>query len=141
MSNTDEIRWKQRMDHFKSALSLLRTALEDRPLDEYSDLEQEGIIQRFEYTFELAWKTMRDLLFYEGYDEPSPRSVIRRAFEMGYVSEDDVECWFDALEKRNLLSHTYRRELAVEALDLISNRYATILYRLHALLERKREER
>ncbi len=140
MSNSDEIRWRQRLDHFRTALSLLRTALEERPINEYSDLEQEGIIQRFEYTFELAWKTLKDLLFYEGYDETSPRSVIRRAFEMGYISEDDVECWFDALEKRDLLSHTYRRKLALEALDLISNRYASMLNRLHALLERKRDE-
>ena len=59
---------------------------------------------------------------------------------MKYISEDDVEVWFDALEKRNLLSHTYRRELAEEALGLINTRYADILKRLYAELKRKLDE-
>ena len=60
MSNSDEIRWKQRYENFSKAIALLGEALEARPIDEYSRLEQEGIVQRFEYTFELAWKTFKD---------------------------------------------------------------------------------
>jgi nucleotidyltransferase substrate binding protein (TIGR01987 family) len=57
-----DIRWQQRFQNFDRAFVLLRSALQDRPLDEYSALEQEGIIQRFEYAYELAWKTMKDYL-------------------------------------------------------------------------------
>jgi|APCry1669188970_1035186.scaffolds.fasta_scaffold165498_3 nucleotidyltransferase substrate binding protein (TIGR01987 family) len=58
----EDIRWKQRFDNFGCAFKLLQSALTSRVLDDFSDLEQEGIIQRFEYTFELAWKTMKDYL-------------------------------------------------------------------------------
>ena len=60
MSNSGEIRWKQRYENFSKAIALLGEALEARPIDEYSRLEQEGIVQRFEYTFERAWKTLKD---------------------------------------------------------------------------------
>ena len=53
----EDIRWKQRFDNFDRAFTLLHSALQSRALDDFSDLEQEGIIQRFEYSFELAWKT------------------------------------------------------------------------------------
>ena len=56
----EDIRWIQRFNNFKRAISLLRSALEERALSEYSNLEQEGIIQRFEYTLELAWKVLKD---------------------------------------------------------------------------------
>ncbi len=135
MSNSDEIRWRQRLGNFSKALLLLNEALEAKPIDEYSRLEQEGIIQRFEYTFELAWKTVKDKLYYEGYDEKTPRAVIRRAFEVGYVTEDEAELWLDSLEKRNLLSHTYNEALAQQALRLVSETYFPLLRSLHRRLE------
>ena len=79
MSNTDEIRWQQRLENFGKAISQLETACSR---DEYSDLERAGLVQMFEFSFELAWKTLKDLLFSEGYDEKTPRSVIRRSFEV-----------------------------------------------------------
>lgn len=55
----NDIRWKQRFQNFDRVFILLRSALEDQPLDQLSDLEQEGVIQRFEYSYELAWKTIK----------------------------------------------------------------------------------
>lgn len=103
MSNTDEIRWHQRLDNFGKAMAQLKAACNQ---EEYSDLERAGLVQMFEFSFELAWKVLKDLLFYEGFDAGTPRAVIRTAFTAGYLSEDDSEVFLDALDKRNLLSHT-----------------------------------
>lgn len=135
MSNTDEIRWQQRLDSFRKALAQLEAACE---LDEYSDLERAGLVQTFEFSFELGWKALKDLLFYEGYDEKTPRDVLRRAYEVGYIDETDTEIGLDALDKRNLLSHTYNEETAQEALLLIKEQYAPMLRRVRdKLVERQ----
>jgi nucleotidyltransferase substrate binding protein (TIGR01987 family) len=135
MSNTDEIRWKQRLANFNKAMSQLDAACEE---DEYSDLERAGLVKTFEFSFELAWKTLKDLLFYEGYEENTPRDVLRRAFEAGYLDEAAAETALDALDKRNLLSHTYNEKTAQEAVDLIKDRYAPMLQALLARLQEKR---
>jgi nucleotidyltransferase substrate binding protein (TIGR01987 family) len=114
---------------------LLQEALADRPLFEYSKLEQEGIVQRFEYTFELAWKSLKDRLYYEGYDETSPRAVIRRSFEAKYLTEEETELWLESLEQRNLLSRTYDEAAAGEALALIKEKYFTVFERIYQRLK------
>ncbi|MCH8539461.1 MAG: nucleotidyltransferase substrate binding protein [Opitutales bacterium] len=134
MSNADPIRWQQRLQQFEKASGLLFEALE-RSVFELSQLEQEGVIQRFEYTFELAWKTLKDLLFYEGFDLKSPRDVIRQAFTSEYLNEEDTEQMIDALNKRNLLSHTYEEATAREALTEIQDNYAPALHRLLRTLQ------
>ena len=136
MSNTDPIRWKQRLQQFIKAEKRLSDALTNG-FEVLSRLEQEGVIQRFEYTFELAWKVLKDLLFYEGFDVKSPREVIRQAFESEYINEDDTETALDALEKRNLLTHTYEESTMLEALDLIENQFQPMLTRLLKTLEKK----
>lgn len=127
MSNTDEIRWQQRLESFGKALAQLEAACD---LEEYSNLERAGLAQTFGFTFELGWKTLKDLLFYEGFDEKTPRDVLRRAYEVGYVEEDDAEIGLDALNKRNILSHTYDDEAAKEAIELIKRKYAPMLRRV-----------
>jgi nucleotidyltransferase substrate binding protein (TIGR01987 family) len=136
MSNTDEIRWRQRLENFRKAMNQLRAACDKQ---KYSDLERAGLVQVFEFTFELSWKTLKDLLFYEGHDVKAPRDVIRKGFEVEYVSEDDSETFLDALEKRNLLSHTYEEEKALEAVRLIREVYFPALLRLSDALEKRRQ--
>lgn len=133
MSNTDEIRWQQRLANFGKAMSQLDAATKE---NEYSDLERAGVIKTFEFSFELAWKTLKDLLFYEGYDEKTPRDVLRRAFEAGYLEEDAAETALDALDKRNLLSYTHDERATKEAVVLIKYRYAPML---QGLLTRLRD--
>ena len=86
-----DIRWKQRFENFTKALEQLEAACD---LDSYSDLERAGLVQMFEFSFELVWKTFKDLLFSEGYNEKTPRSVIRRSFEVEYLTEEDL-MWFE----------------------------------------------
>lgn len=135
MANTDEMRWQQRLQHFGKALGQLAVACQQ---EEYSDLERAGLVQFFEFSFELAWKTLKDLLFYEGYDVKSPRETIRKAFEVEYLDEADAEALLDGLGKRNLLSHTYQARTAQEAEELIKTLYAPALSRLYATLQGKR---
>ncbi len=139
MSNSDPIRWQQRLQQFTKAEKRFSDALTNG-YAVLSRLEQEGVIQRFEYTFELAWKVLKDLLFYEGFDVKSPREVIRQAFASEYLSEDDTETALDALEKRNLLTHTYEEATMLEALDLIENHFQPMLSRLLKTLGKKASE-
>ncbi len=133
MSNSDEVRWRQRLENFQLALAELTGACEK---EEYSRLERAGLIQTFEFTFELAWKTLKDLLYYQGFDVRSPRDTLRQAFTAGLLAEDQTEVLLDALDKRNLLTHTYREELAQEAVALIKQRYCPVL---QSLAQRLRE--
>ena len=67
-----------------------------------------------------------------------PRAVIRKSFEVDYIDENDCETLIDALDKRNLLSHTYRREVARQVETLIKERYHAVLLRLYRILDTKR---
>ena len=131
MSNADETRWKQRLDSLGRALTQLNQACDQ---ETYSNLERAGLVKTFEFCFELSWKALKDLLFYEGYDEKGPRSVIRRGFEVEYIDERDCELLLEALEKRNVLSHAYRESAAIEAETLIKNLYHPVLVKLHSTL-------
>jgi nucleotidyltransferase substrate binding protein (TIGR01987 family) len=100
---TSEPRWKLRFNSFSRAYALLRNAL-DSGVGPLNELEREGVIQRFEYTFELAWNTLKDRLEYEGVTLPAvtPRNVIRQAYQARLIEDGDA--WLDMLTDRNLSS-------------------------------------
>lgn len=102
----NDIRWQQRFRNFQRAFSLLRDAMEKDP-EQLNQLEKEGIIQRFEYTFELAWKVLKDKMEFDGLElnQISPKAVVRQAFQAKYIK--DAECWLRMIGDRNLMSHTY----------------------------------
>lgn len=125
-------RWKYRFDNYERAFLLLREALDEER--ELSQLEQEGVIQRFEYTMELAWNVMKDYLERENLVLPqvTPRAVIRAAFASRLIS--DGETWMDALDDRNKMSHTYDFKKFKEVIDRIRRRYLTVMGELYAKL-------
>jgi nucleotidyltransferase substrate binding protein (TIGR01987 family) len=129
-----DIPWQQRFQNFDRAFVLLRSALEDRPLDQYSALEQEGIIQRFEYAYELAWKTMRDYLEANGVviNPVTAREVIKQAFAAKLVPNGQV--WIDMMLHRNQLSHTYDFSKFRQVLDAIQAHYLPAMDALHEWL-------
>lgn len=102
-----EIRWKQRFQNFNRAYNLLNCALEENDIDDLSNLEQEGVIQRFEYTYELAWKTLKDYLEYNGVNitEITARNIFKGAYSSGIIKNSEM--FIDMMLSRNLLSHTY----------------------------------
>lgn len=101
-----DIRWQQRFQNYSKALFLLSDALKDGS-EKLSLLEKEGTLQRFEYSFELAWKVMKDYLEENGIiiNPVTPKQVIKQAFAAKIISEGQV--WIDMLLSRNLMSHTY----------------------------------
>ncbi len=84
-----------------------------------TDQEKAGLIQAYEYSFELAWKMMRRVLKYKGMVTNSPRETIRQAAIEGLI--DDAEIWFNFLLKRNLATHTYNEIVVDDILEVCEN--------------------
>jgi len=128
---TMDIRWKQRFHNFDKAFVLLRSAFEEHSVQQLSDLEKEGVIQRFEYSYELAWKTMKDYLEECGVviTPVTPRTVIKEAFNAGLVNDGQV--WIDMMLHRNLLAHTHDFSKFKEVLEAIEKQYLAALESLH----------
>ncbi len=130
---TEEVRWHYRFRNFSRAFSLLREALEGEA-STLNQLEREGVIQRFEYTFELAWNLLKDRLEYDGVSLPTvtPRQVIRQAFQAKLIQDGDA--WVDMLTDRNRMSHTFDCAKFATVVDRIQQHYLTILGELHERL-------
>ncbi|MDZ7742738.1 MAG: nucleotidyltransferase substrate binding protein [Bacteroidota bacterium] len=129
--NSKEIRWKQRFDNFNKAYLKLKEAIED--FENLDLLSKEGLIQRFEYSYELAWKTLKDFLESRQVETGFPRDVIKQAFAYDII--DDGEIWLNMHNQRNLLSHTYDEENFHKALELIRKQYYEQLSKLHHYLQ------
>ena len=120
---TEDMRWKQRFSNFRRALQTLADAVElarQRPL---SKLEQQGLIQGFEFTHELAWNVLKDYLDAQGYvGLIGSRNATRQAFKDGLIQ--DGEAWMDMIKARDLTSHTYNTTVAEGiATDILARFY------------------
>lgn len=137
--NSDS-RWIQRFDNYGRALQTLRNAAElatQRPL---SELEQQGLIQGFEFTHELAWNLLKDFLEAQGIAGLiGSRDAIRTAFKNGLL--EDGETWMEMIKARNLSSHTYQQDLAQRiATDILTRFYPAFValeQRMRSLLDRE----
>jgi nucleotidyltransferase substrate binding protein (TIGR01987 family) len=125
MKNKD-IRWVQRFQNFEKAFLLLQETVQ---IKSPSVAERAGLIQFFEMTFELAWKLLKDYEEEEGFVIKSPRDAIKQAFQTNIINEGHT--WIDALEDRNLTSHTYHEKIAVEVEEKIRNKYFPVLKQLY----------
>ncbi|ROV62394.1 nucleotidyltransferase [Vibrio ponticus] len=129
--NSNPDRWKQRLQNLIKAQQRLKRACSQ---ESYNELELAGLVQTFEFSFELTWKTLKDLLEFEGFDVASPRSVLRTALEARHLSSQQCEIMLEALIKRNLLSHTYDEANVLEAQKLILECYSPVIEQItHAL--------
>ena len=130
-----DIRWRQRFDNYQRALQTLSRAVAlsaERPL---SELEQQGLIQGFEFTHELAWNLLKDFLEAQGIAGLiGSRDAIRTAFKNGLLQEG--ETWMEMIKARNLSSHTYQLELANRLAAEILQRF----YPAFVALEQKMQE-
>jgi nucleotidyltransferase substrate binding protein (TIGR01987 family) len=132
-----DIRWHQRFENYDRALALLQEALAHGPTA-LNQLEKEGVVQRFEYTLELAWKTIKDFLEESGLvlTAVTPRQVIKDAFAARVV--DDGQTWIDMIDHRNLLSHTYDPANFEAAVEAIHARYLEAFVQVRDLLDERR---
>ena len=130
MEQQTDIRWIQRYANFHKACSRLVAVTEaDRFMDDLSELEIEGLVLRFEYTFELAWKVLQDLLIYKGYEfMMGPNGTLKVAFDDGLIADHDG--WRKMAKSRNTLSHVYDEEEVLPIVKLIYSDYAPLLKKL-----------
>jgi nucleotidyltransferase substrate binding protein (TIGR01987 family) len=108
MIKNQDIRWKQRFQNYSKAFALLRIVIEENEdILTLSDLEKEGLIKRFEFTLELAWKTLKDKMQEDGViiDKISPKYILKLAYNNKYIS--NIEIWLMMINDRNLMSYTY----------------------------------
>jgi len=147
-----DIRWEQRFSNFVKALHKLTEAVnyirlhfmeEDEPMDGgasghvLDEMMKEGLIQRFEYTHELAWNVMKDYAAYQGNTSVGgSRDASREAFQLKLVSNGEV--WMDMIGSRNKTSHTYNEETADEIYSEILNRYYPAFLEFRKNMEAKR---
>ena len=104
----EDIRWQQRFSNYNKALSQLEAFLDPPELNER---EQQGLIKAFEYTFELAWNTLRDLLRSQGNAALlGSRDTLRESYRLGLIQAG--ETWMLMIQDRNLTSHSYNRATA-----------------------------
>lgn len=119
---SEDIRWKQRFDNFKRALKTMTEAVDLAGQRDLSRLEQQGLIQGFEFTHELAWNVLKDYLEDQGFVQiVGSKNATRTAFKNELIS--DGEIWMDMIKARNLSSHTYNTETAEAIVDDILKRF------------------
>lgn len=124
-------RWRQRLATFGKALVRMDEVVTLWHSRKLSDLERDGMIQRFEYTQELAWKLLKNYIEYQGEAQlGGSRDTIRQAFRLGLI--ENSEPWFDMLESRNLTSHVYDEATEMTVIERIVDTYYPILSLLHA---------
>ena len=126
-------RFEERRKEFSNAVQRLKEALEEKE----NDIIIDGVLHRFEFTFELAWKTMKDYLEYVGVIDKigSPREIIKSAFEYGMI--EDGENWIKMMLARNSLSHLYDEAKSREVYQDIKNRYFKLLQELEEKFNQK----
>ena len=124
--DSKDVRWEQRFANYKKAFAKLAEIAQAGTVTNLSELEREGLIQRFEYTYELAWKTLQDLLRNKGYvDIAGPNPVLAQALMDGYIV--DAEGWKKMKKARELTSHTYNSDTAEAIAQAIVDAYFDLL--------------
>lgn len=119
---TEDVRWQQRFDNFTRAFATLRRGIDLAAERQLSELEEQGLIQGFEFTHELAWNVLKDYLEEMGISGiVGSKGATREAFRNGLI--DDGEAWMAMIRARNLSSHTYNPETAREIVDNIRSHF------------------
>ena len=130
MNEEKDTRWKQRFQNYEKSFLLLKRTLE---IENPSEAEKGGLIQFYEMAFELAWKLLKDYLYELGFDINSPREAIKQAYQSDIINSGQE--WIDALEDRNLTTHTYDEETAEKVVKSINESYFPLLDELYNRLK------
>ena len=145
MTDTTDIRWRQRLDNYRKAYKKLAIAAEkvgcmpniDTDID-MKELLNEGLIQRFEYTHELAWNLMKDYETYQGYNDiRGSRDAIKKALAIGLVNNP---LWLETIIDRNRASHNYDESAANEIQHQVIHKYLPLFTDFLNVMERIEKE-
>lgn len=143
MKGNNDIRWKQRFDNYKKALAKLSEGVTllssgNSYATAVNEIMQEGLIQRFEYTLELAWNVMKDYEQYQGINDiQGSRSAMRHAFSLKLINDRE---WMNSVDDRNLSTHDYDQKTADEIRDKIINVYCPLFVDFEKTMEAKLNE-
>lgn len=136
-----DIRWLQRLENYSKALRKLEEAVEivNQNFDSPNiDLLKEGLIQRFEFTHELAWKVMKDYLEYQGYsDIKGSRDAFRKSLAIGII---ESPLWIDSIQTRNITSHTYDEEISNTVIEKIISIYFPLMTQFESTMISLKDE-
>lgn len=146
-----DIRWEQRFSNFIKAMDKLQQSVEyihkNFEIEDYNvedeildEMVKEGLIQRFEYTHELAWNVMKDYAEYQGNSTiGGSRDAAREALQLKIISNGEI--WMDMIQSRNKTSHTYNEEIANEIYSKILKEYYPVFEKFRNTMEDKRSGR
>jgi nucleotidyltransferase substrate binding protein (TIGR01987 family) len=146
-----DIRWEQRFSNYIKALRKLTEAIDyvkknfigddtkkSKPI--LTEIIKEGLVQRFEYTHELAWNVMKDYAEYQGNSSVGgSRDATREAFQLKLI--DNGEVWMDMIKSRNQTSHTYNNEIADEIYEKIVSEYYPAFLNFGSTMEKKKNDK
>ncbi|MFH1563897.1 MAG: nucleotidyltransferase substrate binding protein [Nitrospirota bacterium] len=132
----NDIRWKQRFQNFENAYNTFNRMINRYDVSPDDEAIQMALVQAFEFTFELAWNTMKDYLENEGYDEvKNSKQTIRTAFRAELIY--DAEKWMDVIQKRNLAGHTYNQSILEETVKYIKEEFYPLVRKLYEDLKNR----
>lgn len=127
-----DVRWKQRFQNYSKAIHQLKKFIEKG--SGLNELEKQGLIQAFEYTFELAWNLIKDYYEYQGVSNlQGSRDAFRLAYNRGLISKG--ETWMKMIESRTMTSHTYNEEIADEIAKAVLEEYFLLFSDLFQTME------
>ena len=122
MPQNPDVRWRQRLQSFRKAFGQLSKAAVLAEERELSELEQQGLIQAFEFTHELAWNTLKDFLASRGATNLfGSKDATREAFAKGLIENGEI--WMEMIASRNQTSHTYNQDTAEKIVAAITSGY------------------
>lgn len=122
-----DVRWKQRFQNFSKAMAQLQKFIDKG--ENLNELEEQGMIQAFEYTFELAWNLIKDYYEFQGASNiQGSRDAFRLAYNRGLISDGDT--WMKMIESRTRTSHTYNEETADEIAQAVLQQYYQLFLNL-----------
>jgi len=135
-----EKRWIQRLDNYAKAFAVLQRTYNIQDKRELTEAEMMGLIQSFEFSYELAWNLMKDFLHNKGiFDIVGSKDAIRAAFKNNII--DNGEIWMDMVERRNETAHTYEEDVAIRVVNDVSNLYIKEMRKLlEKMMKYKSEE-
>jgi len=137
-----DVRWLQRLDNYGRALATLQRAVAIARQRALSELEEQGLIQTFEFSHELSWLLLKDFLADQGVSGVSgSRDAVREAVVRELLPPGSEATWMAMIRSRNLTSHTYNPALAREIAGLIVESYAPALRELQSTMESRARQR